>query len=86
VRGATRLIDRLRSCCCTRLLHPGAAAELLVGGDDQVGVFVAGGDELEEQVCRFGLEGGVAELDLCRHRDCAEVGEDPIVASFVWTA
>jgi len=36
--------------------------ERLVGGDDQAGAFVAGGDELEEQVCRFGLEGDVPDL------------------------
>ena len=46
--------------------HLSPAAELLVGGDDEAGVFVAGGDELEEQVRRFGLEGDVANLiDLC---------------------
>src|SRR6266542_2446789 len=45
------------------------AAERLVGGDDQAGAFVAGGDELEEQVGGLGLEGDVADLvDLCRRR------------------
>ena len=33
------------------------AAERLVAGDDQAGSFVAGGDELEEQVGGLGLEG-----------------------------
>ena len=37
-------------------------AEWLVGGDDQAGSFVAGGDELEEQVRRLGLEGDPADL------------------------
>jgi hypothetical protein len=38
------------------------AAEWLVAGDDQAGPFVAGRDELEEQVGRLGLEGDVAHL------------------------
>ena len=38
------------------------AAEGLVAGDDQAGAFVAGGDELEEQVGGFGFEGDVADL------------------------
>ena len=38
------------------------AAEGLVGGDDQRGPFVAAGDELEEQVGRFGFEGDVPDL------------------------
>lgn len=37
-------------------------AEGFVGGHDQAGSFVAGGDELEEQVGRFGFEGDVADL------------------------
>jgi hypothetical protein len=42
------------------------AAEWLVGGDDQRGSLIAAGDELEEQVCRLGFEGNVADLvDLC---------------------
>ena len=42
------------------------AAERLVAGDDQRGPFVTRTDELEEQVCRFGFEGYVADLvDLC---------------------
>jgi hypothetical protein len=42
------------------------AAEGFVAGDDQGGAFVAGGDELEEQVRRVGFEGDVADLvDLC---------------------
>jgi hypothetical protein len=31
-------------------------------GDDEAGAFVAGGDELEEQVRRFRLERDVADL------------------------
>jgi len=34
----------------------------LVGGDDHRGSFVAGADELEEQVGGFGFEGDVADL------------------------
>jgi hypothetical protein len=34
----------------------------LVGGDDEAGPFVAGGDELEEQVRGFGFEWDVADL------------------------
>ena len=41
-------------------------AERLVAGDDQAGSFVAGGDQLEEQVGGLGLERDVADLvDLC---------------------
>ena len=48
--------------------HLAPAAEGLVAGDDQRGAFVAAGDELEEQVRRFGFEGDVAHLvDLCRY-------------------
>lgn len=35
------------------------AAEGFVGGDDEGGPFVAGGDQLEEQVGGFGFEGDV---------------------------
>src|SRR6266540_6628066 len=38
------------------------AAEDLVGGDDEAGPFVARGDQLEEQVRRFGFERDVADL------------------------
>ena len=38
------------------------AAEDLVAGDDEAGPFVAAGDQLEEQVGRFGLEWDVADL------------------------
>src|SRR3954464_1303327 len=38
------------------------APERLVGGDDQAGAFVAGGDELEEQVGGFGFERDVSDL------------------------
>jgi hypothetical protein len=42
------------------------AAERFVGGDDQAGALIAAGDELEEQVRRFGFEWDVADLvDLC---------------------
>ena len=45
------------------------AGERQVRGEDQGGVFVAGGHELEEQVRGVLLEGQVADLvDLCRHR------------------
>ena len=48
------------------------AAEGLVGGDDQGGAFVAGGDELEEQVRGFGFEGDVADLVDDQQRVAAE--------------
>ena len=38
------------------------AAEGFVAGHDQAGAFVAGGDELEEQVRRFGFERDVADF------------------------
>jgi hypothetical protein len=38
------------------------AAEGFVGRDDQRGAFVAGGDELEEQVRGLGFERDVADL------------------------
>ena len=38
------------------------AAEGFVAGDDERGSFVAGGDELEEQVGGVGFEGDVADL------------------------
>jgi hypothetical protein len=38
------------------------AAEGLVAGDDDRGSFVAGGDELKEQVGGVGFEGDVADL------------------------
>jgi hypothetical protein len=41
---------------------PAPAPEGFVGGDDDAGPFVAGRDELEEQVGRLGLEGDVADL------------------------
>jgi len=50
------------------------AAEGFVAGDDEAGAFVAGGDQLEEQVRGFGFEWDVADLaDLCRPRDYADV-------------
>ena len=51
------------------------ASELLVGGDDQAGVLISGGDELEEQVCRFGLEGDVANLVDDEQRVAGEPGQ-----------
>lgn len=38
------------------------AAEGFVGRDDEAGAFIAGGDQWEEQVRRFGLEGDIADL------------------------
>jgi hypothetical protein len=43
-------------------MTPPPAAERLVGGDDQRRPFVAGRDELEEQVRRLGFEREVADL------------------------
>ncbi len=42
--------------------HFAPASEGLVAGDDHRGAFVAGRDELEEQVRGFGFEGDVADL------------------------
>jgi hypothetical protein len=50
-------------------------AKLLVQGDDQRCSFVAGGDELEEQVRGLGLEGDVAHLVNDQDRDAGELGE-----------
>jgi hypothetical protein len=48
--------------------HLAPAAEGLVAGDDEAGSLVAAGDELEEQVGGFGLEGDVADfIELCGH-------------------
>ena len=55
--------------------HFAPAAELLVGGDDQRGSFVAGGDELEEQVRGFGFEGDVADLVDDEQRVAAETDQ-----------
>jgi hypothetical protein len=38
------------------------SSEGFVGGDDDGGPFVAGGDELEEQVGGFGFEGDLADF------------------------
>ena len=51
------------------------AAERLVAGDDEAGSLVAGGDELEEQVGGFGLEGDVADLVDDQQRVAAEADE-----------
>jgi hypothetical protein len=48
------------------------AAERFVRGDDQAGAFVAGGDELEEEVGRFGLE----RAPLCVKRRWNVIGRD----------
>jgi hypothetical protein len=50
-------------------------AERLVASDDEAGPFVAAGDELEEQVGGFGLEGDVAELVDDRERVAGQAGE-----------
>jgi hypothetical protein len=51
------------------------AAEWFVGGDDDAGSFVAGGDELEEQVGGFGFEGDVADFVDDNQRVAAEPAE-----------
>ena len=51
------------------------AAERFVGGDDDGGAFVAGGDELEEQVGGFGFEGDVADFVDDDERVAAEAAE-----------
>jgi hypothetical protein len=50
--------------CCDDIVAEdfAPAAEGFVAGDDQAGAFVAGRDELEEQVRGFGFEGDVADL------------------------
>ena len=46
--------------------HAAPAAERQVGGQDEGGVLIAGGDELEEEVRGVLFEGQVADLvDLC---------------------
>ena len=50
-------------------------AEGFVGRDDQARAFVAGGDELEEQVRRFGFERDVADFVDDEQRVAAEFGE-----------
>ena len=55
--------------------HFAPAAEGFVGGDDQRGPFVAGGDQLEEQVGGFGFEGDVADLVDDEQRVAAQPGE-----------
>jgi hypothetical protein len=51
------------------------AAERLVAGDDQAGAFVAGRDQLEEQVGGLGLEGDVADLVDDQQRVAAEADQ-----------
>ena len=50
-------------------------AEGLVGGDDDAGCFVAGGDELEEQVGGLGFEGDVADFVDDQERVSAQAGD-----------
>jgi hypothetical protein len=50
-------------------------AEGLVAGDDQRSLFVAGRDELEEQVRGFGFEGDVADLVGDQQRDPPQLGQ-----------
>jgi hypothetical protein len=50
-------------------------AERLVAGDDQAGAFVAGGDELEEQVGGLGLERDVADFVDDQERVAAQPGQ-----------
>src|SRR5512133_2006745 len=57
------------------------AAEWLVGGNDQGGAFVAAGDQLEEQVGRFGFEGDVADLIDHQQRVAAEPGQSGLQPS-----
>ena len=54
-------------------LAPGG--EGLVAGDDHRGALVAGGDEREHEVCRFRVEGDVADLVDADQRDEAEPAE-----------
>ena len=63
--------------------HFAPAAEGLVAGDDQRGSFVAGGDELEEQVRGFGFEGDVADLVDDEQRVAAEPDEFGLQAAGV---
>ena len=59
------------------------AAEGFVGGDDQRGSFVAGGDELEEQVGGLGLEGDVADFVDDEQRVAAQADQFVLEASAV---
>ena len=46
------------------------AGERQVGGQDDRGLLVPGGDQLEEQIGRFGVEGDIADfVDLSRYRN-----------------
>ena len=51
------------------------AAEDFVAGDDQARPFVAGGHQLEEQVCGFGFEGDVADLVDHQQGDSGQLGQ-----------
>jgi hypothetical protein len=51
------------------------SSERLVGGDDDGGSFVAGGDELEEQVGGVGFEGDVSDFVDYEQGDPSQAGE-----------
>jgi hypothetical protein len=55
--------------------HLAPPAEGLVGGDNDARPLVAGGDQLEEQVGRLGVEGDVADLVDDDERVAPEAGE-----------
>ncbi len=55
--------------------HLAPTAERLVRGDDHRRSFVAGGDELEEEVGGFAVEGDVADLVDDEQRDASESDE-----------
>jgi hypothetical protein len=59
------------------------ATEGFVGGDDDRGPFVAGRDELEEQVGGFAVEGDVADLVADEERDPTEASELCLEAALV---
>lgn len=63
--------------------HFAPAAERLVRGDDDAGSFVAGRDELEEQVGGFAVEGDVADLVDDEQRQPAEAGELGVESALV---
>ena len=63
--------------------HFAPASEGFVGGDDQGGAFVAGGDELEEQVGGLGFERDVADLVDNQQRVAAEPDQLVLQASGV---
>ena len=58
----------------------------LLRGDDHRGAFVAGGDELEEQVGGFGFEGDVADFVDDEQRVAAEAAELVVESPWVWAS